>query len=45
VGATLPEDEVLAFDQELASLLAARFPQRDLQVPHRVFAVVARAPK
>jgi SAM-dependent methyltransferase len=45
VGATLPEDEVLAFDQELASLLAARFPPPDLQIPHRVFAVVARAPK
>ena len=45
VGATLPEDDVRAFDQELASLLAARFPQVDLQIPHRVFAVVARAPK
>jgi SAM-dependent methyltransferase len=45
VGATLPEDEVRAFDRELASVLAARFPPADLQIPHRIFAVVARAPK
>jgi len=33
-----------AFDAALAQLLAARFPGEVLAVPHRVFAVLARAP-
>lgn len=44
VGASLPPDRVAAFDAALAELLAARFPGEVLAVPHRVFAVLARAP-
>jgi SAM-dependent methyltransferase len=43
VGASLPPEHVAAFDRELAALLAERFPDDPLSVPHRVFAVVARA--
>jgi SAM-dependent methyltransferase len=45
VAASLPPARVEAFDRELAALLAARFPSDPLVVPHRVFAVVARAPR
>jgi SAM-dependent methyltransferase len=45
VGASLPEEAVGDFDRDLSALLAARFPQRNLEIPHRVFAVVARAPE
>ncbi|HYR97223.1 MAG TPA: methyltransferase domain-containing protein [Candidatus Binatus sp.] len=45
VGATLPPDRVLAFDGELAALLAERFPGEVLAVPHRVFAVFATRPR
>ena len=45
VGASLTPDRVAAFDAALAELLAARFPGATLSVPHRVFAVVARAPQ
>jgi hypothetical protein len=38
-------EQVGEFDEELAGLLASRFPGALLQVPHRVFAVLARAPK
>lgn len=44
VGGTLPPDRVAAFDAEHAALLAERFPQDPLAVPHRVFALVARPP-
>jgi SAM-dependent methyltransferase len=44
VGASLPPEKVLEFDQALAHLLATRFPGEMLEVPHRVFAVIARAP-
>ncbi|HEU5283078.1 MAG TPA: class I SAM-dependent methyltransferase [Burkholderiales bacterium] len=44
VGASLPQDKVLEFDQALAQLLATRFPGETLAIPHRVFAVIARAP-
>ncbi len=35
---------VAAFDRALAALLAAEFPGAPLQVPHRCFAVIAKAP-
>ena len=44
IGATLPPDQVTAFDTALATLLAERFPGARLAVPHRVFAVIALAP-
>jgi hypothetical protein len=44
VGASLPPEKVLEFDQALAHLLATRFPGEMLEVPHRVFAVIAHAP-
>lgn len=45
VAASLAPPAVVAFDRELAVLLADRFPSDPLVVPHRVFAVVARAPR
>ena len=44
VGASLPDERVESFDRELAALLAARFAEEPLMVPHRVFAVISRAP-
>jgi SAM-dependent methyltransferase len=44
VGATLPPEEVEAYDKELGRLLADRFPAEPLAVPHRLWALVARAP-
>jgi len=44
VGGTLTPDGVTAFDAELAALLEQHFPGDTLQVPHRVFAVIARPP-
>jgi hypothetical protein len=38
-------EQVAEFDKALAELLASRFPGAILQVPHRVFVVLARAPK
>ncbi len=43
VGGTLSPAAVEAFDRDLEALLAARFPTPVLPVPHRVFAVFARA--
>lgn len=43
VGASLPDERVAAFDRDLADLLASRFPEAPLQVPHRIWALVARA--
>jgi SAM-dependent methyltransferase len=45
LGATLPDAAVEAFDAELAVLLAGEFPADPLEVPHRVFALVLRAPR
>lgn len=39
VGASLPTDEVAAFDAELSAALAAAFPREPLVVPHRVWAL------
>jgi SAM-dependent methyltransferase len=44
VGASLPQQKVLEFDKALAHLLATRFPGEILEIPHRVFAAIARAP-
>ena len=44
VGASLSEEKVRAFDEALAHLLATRYSGEILEVPHRVFAVVARGP-
>lgn len=44
VGATLPDSTVADFDAALALLLARRFPGEPLSVPHRVWALIARAP-
>jgi len=45
VGASMTAAQVELFDKELAEVLASRFPADILQVPHRVFAVIARAPE
>ncbi len=44
VGASLPPEAVARFDLALAALLAERFPDDPLAVPHRCFALVCRAP-
>ncbi len=44
VGASLPPEGVARFDTELAALMAERFSEDPLLVPHRVWAVVCRAP-
>jgi SAM-dependent methyltransferase len=44
IGASLAPEQVDAFDRELAALLAESFPAEPLDVPHRVFAAVARKP-
>ena len=44
VGATLPPAVVQAFDEALAATLAALHPAPMMQIPHRVWAVVASAP-
>ncbi|HYE78930.1 MAG TPA: class I SAM-dependent methyltransferase [bacterium] len=41
VGASLPADEVARFDTEYAALLAGRFPEDPLTIPHRCFVLVA----
>lgn len=42
--AALSSDKVAIFDQALAEMLSDRFPGESLQVPHRVFAIIATAP-
>jgi SAM-dependent methyltransferase len=42
VAASLPPDQVTRFDAELDALLRRRFAANPLEVPHRVFALVAR---
>lgn len=44
VAASLPPEQVVRFDQDLARLLADRFPEDPLAVPHRVFAIICEAP-
>ena len=44
VGASLPEPLVGDFDVALARVLAESFPAEPLTVPHRVWALIARAP-
>ncbi len=44
VGGSLAPGAVAVFDRALAALLAAEFPDAPLQVPHRCFAVIAKAP-
>lgn len=44
VGASMAPDRVARFDAELATLLRDRFPEEPLELPHRVFAVIGRAP-
>ena len=45
VGASLPPEEVVAFDRELQTLLAEKFPQEPLTVLHRVFAAIGKTPE
>jgi SAM-dependent methyltransferase len=45
VGGSMTAEHVGEFDKDLEELLASRFPGALLQVPHRVFAVLARAPE
>ena len=44
MGASLPPDQVAAFDSALEALLAREFPGDALEIPHRVFVVLARPP-
>jgi SAM-dependent methyltransferase len=44
VGPSLAPDAVAAFDADHAAMLARDFPREPLAVPHRVWALVARAP-
>jgi hypothetical protein len=43
-GASLPPDEVEKFNDALRKLLKTRFPDEPLQIPQRVFALMAKAP-
>ena len=45
IAASLPADAVAAFDRELAALLSRDYPSDPLAVPHRVWALVCRAPR
>ena len=42
VAASLDAEAVLRFDAAHADLLAARFPSETLEIPHRVWALIAR---
>jgi SAM-dependent methyltransferase len=44
IGVMLAPEVVRRFDDEHAARLKERFPEEALRVPHRVFALVARAP-
>lgn len=44
IGASLPEEKIARFDREHAALLAERFPEDPLRVPHRLWAALARKP-
>ncbi len=45
VGGSMTPPQVEEVDRALEALLASRFPAPVLEVPHRVFAIVARAPE
>ena len=45
VAASLSPEHVSRFDADLQNLLAERFASDPLAVPHRVFAMIARAPR
>ena len=42
IGASLSDTLVVEFDRSLARMLAERFPNQTLRVPHRVWALTAR---
>ena len=44
VAASLPPAAVAAFSADLEKLLSQRFPGAELMIPHRVWAVTAKAP-
>jgi SAM-dependent methyltransferase len=44
VGASLPPDGVARFDADLKKLLVQRFPEEPLAIPHRIWAVLGKAP-
>jgi SAM-dependent methyltransferase len=44
IGASRPRDFVESFDSELEAMLRERHPADPIDVPHRVFVVVGRAP-
>lgn len=44
VGGSLSGPEVESFDAALAALLGRRYPEDPLQVPHRVFVALGKAP-
>jgi SAM-dependent methyltransferase len=44
IGASLPDESVADFDRALANILAEEFPEEPIFVPHRTWALVARAP-
>ncbi|NYV77088.1 hypothetical protein HW445_22580 [Streptomyces sp. UH6] len=44
MGASLPQEEVRAFSDELTAVLRDTFPGDPLSVPHRTWAVTARTP-
>ncbi len=44
IAATLDDDGVRSCSQELATMLAERFPENPLTIPHRAWAVTAQAP-
>jgi SAM-dependent methyltransferase len=43
IGASLPPEGVAAFDRDLQTLLAEKFPEDPLAVLHRVFAAIGKA--
>jgi SAM-dependent methyltransferase len=44
IGASLADEKVPLFDEAHAAMLAERFPDDPLAVPHRVFAAIGRKP-
>lgn len=45
VGASLPLDKIVLFDEQLGQLLQINFPGEPLEVPHRVFSVIGEKPR
>jgi hypothetical protein len=44
VGASLSPEQVAAFDEELRTMLADRFPANPMPVMHRVWTAIGVAP-